>query len=95
MTDSEDLPVLNKRGLHLPAWAAGTILAAIVAVVSLAVESRAELAHQRDAGTRLETRIDKLETRQAQQIEGIQSALGKVQLSLARICQQVDAECPQ
>jgi len=90
---SEDLPLIGKRGVHLPAWAAGGIILAIISVVALAAESRAELGHQRAEIAKLESRIDKLEERTAKAVEGIRDSLGKVQLSLARICQQVNAEC--
>jgi len=94
-TRSEDLPVLSKRGVTLPAWSVGIILAAIVFVVSLGVEARGELSHQREKIGDLKDRITKLEETNAEAIAGMRNALGKVQLSLARICQQVKAECPQ
>lgn len=93
--DSGDLPLFSKRGLFLPSWSVVVAATALIGVVTLAVESRAELAHQQASITELKIRIERLEERNAKAIETIRDALGRLQLSMARVCHELKADCPQ
>lgn len=87
-------PNLSSKGLYLPSWALGLVMAAVVFVVSLGVESRLRLGVH-------EARIDELR----QQVEHNQAAseattrelregLQRVQVSIAAICAATGARCP-
>lgn len=103
--EKHDALNLSSRGLYLPSWAIMIVASAIIAVVSLAVESRLRLGNQeRDIGElrvelqsaivalRAEAQRDREQNRAEERELG--ARMQRVELSIAAICAATNARCP-
>lgn len=100
-----DLPNLSNRGLFLPSWAIMIVASAVIAVVSLAVESRLRLGTQEQAIVELRSelkaavgdlRAEALRDREQDRIDEreVSARLQRVESSIAAICAATKARCP-
>ena len=107
ITDSGKIEAANlsSKGLFLPSWAIMVVGSAIIAVVSLAVESRIRLGSQDAAIADLrfelrnsteQLRAEALRDREQNRIDEreVSARLQRVESSIAAICAATKARCP-
>jgi hypothetical protein len=87
-------PLLSARGLYLPSWTIALVGSALVAVVSLAVESRVRLGQHEQTLRELHQQISAVsaDTRAEQHV--LVEELTKLKISVAAICAATQARCP-
>lgn len=104
-TESDKLPNLSQRGLFLPSWAIMVVASAIIAVVSLAVESRLRLGNQelditelrvefRESVNSLRTEAQRDREQNRIDEKELSARLQRVESSIAAICAATKARCP-
>ena len=87
-------PNLSSKGLYLPSWSLGLAVAAVVFVVSLAVESRLRLGVHEQRLEELATRLDRQQSSMEATTRELRDGLQHVQVSVAAICAATGARCP-
>lgn len=89
-----DSPNLSSRGLYLPSWSLGLALAAVIFVVSLAVESRLRLGvHEQQIGE-LRSQLERQQASTEQVTRELREAVQRLQVGVAAICAATNARCP-
>lgn len=87
--------VLSSKGLYLPSWAIALVGSAIVAVVSLAVESRVRLGAQDLAIRELQQAVADVRAEARTERDRIGEQITSIKVTLAAICAATGARCPQ
>lgn len=87
-------PNLSSKGLYLPSWSLGLAVAAVVFVVSLAVESRLRLGVHEQRLEELSMRLDRQQSSMEATTHDLREGLQRVQVSVAAICAATGARCP-
>jgi len=85
---------LSTRGLYLPSWAIGLVMAAVVFVVSLGVESRLRLGVHEARIDELRAQVERNQAASEATIRELRDGLQRVQVHVAAICAATGARCP-
>lgn len=87
-------PILSSRGLYLPSWAIALVGAAMVSVISLAVESRVRLGGQDLAIRELQQAVAAVRAEARVERDRIGEQITQIKVTLAAICAATGARCP-
>lgn len=85
---------LSSRGLYLPSWSIGLAVAAIIFVVSLAVESRLRLGVHEQQILDLRTQLERQQAAVDEVTRELRESIHKLQVGVAAICAATNARCP-
>lgn len=85
---------LSGKGLYLPSWAIGLVMAAVVFVVSLGVESRLRLGVHEARIDELRQQVERNQAASEATTRELREGLQRVQVSIAAICAATGARCP-
>ncbi|MGA0895540.1 MAG: hypothetical protein ACO3S5_13020 [Ilumatobacteraceae bacterium] len=87
-------PLISSKGLYLPSWAIALVGAAVISVISLAVESRVRLGAQDAAIRELQQAVVSLRAEAQIERDRIGEQITQIKVTLAAICAATGARCP-